>query len=169
MWKFLAILLSFPGAVLASEMTPVEKAAGFCATNQETYCYEWALARIDGLRFVAHGDEDTIEYSLYDADSGSYDKVVDVFPVLEDPTRPGHLFWGYPWDIADIRLGNVDGKPALLGTRKHGIKVSDEYGSPISDEVRTAILFVGRTTQPEALVEPLNFDPVLPLDLGHDG
>lgn len=175
MWKLLGCLLLLPVTASAANMAPVEKTAGFCAANQETYCYEWALTPTDQIRFVAHGDEYTIEYSFYRVDThgyrklDGYRKLADVFPVLQDPEHPGRLFWGYPWDITDIRLTEVIDSPALLSTTNHGIKVSDEYGTPVSDEVRPAILFVGTATQTDSEVEPLNFAPVLLTDLGHEG
>ena len=142
---------------IGSEMAPVPKNSGYCKTSNETYCYEWALTRDHAVRFIARGDEDVIEYSFYRVASGQYERAGDVYPVLKDEGRPGQLFWAYPWDITDIALGPDESALMLLGTFEHTFTVSDEYGNTISNERRPAVLFVGKTTQPESILSPLHF------------
>jgi hypothetical protein len=169
MWKSLACALLLPTFASAADMSRVPVGAGFCKGNDESFCFEWAVSSVQNLRFVAHGDEDGIEYRFYRADHGSYELVADVFPVLQDAAHPHTLFWAYPWDIADIKIVSLEGEPAILATRQHQLKVRDVFGMAVSDEVRQAVLFTGTTTQPEITVEMLPFKPLLLSRLGNDG
>ena len=165
MWKFLAVLTLLPVAAPAAEMSRIEKDAGYCAESSETYCFEWRINSLGDLYFIANGDEDSIEYAFYAREESGYLKLLDILPVLEDPSRPGQLFWGYPWDIADIKLTPAGERVAFLGTFDHQLSTVDEDGARVRLSNRPAILFVGRTTQPEASVASLRIEPIAPSQL----
>ena len=165
MWNVIGGLL-LSASTSAAEMTRVERDAGYCAGNEETYCFEWIIPSLGNLRFIAHGDEDVIEYGFYQIGVNGYCILSNVLPVLEDASRPGQLFWGYPWDIADIKLTHSGERAALLGTFNHQLTSTDDDGVSINLSGKRAVLFVGRTTQPEAPVAPLQFEAVAPSEMG---
>lgn len=140
-------------------MTPVPLAESRC--SQYAYvpsiCHEWALP--SGIRFVAQGDEDGIEYAFYRPTDGLYEAFVRVYPVLQDASRPDTLFWGYPWDITDIARPDDPERGDLLASFDHDILDDGVAESPAWQRRVPAVLFVGRTTQPQVTVAPLAFRP----------
>jgi hypothetical protein len=161
MLKFLCILLVLPFGANAVEMTPVGKATGYCASNQESYCFEWSFASDEGLRFVANGDEDDIDYAFYRVGAGKYRKLADVSPLLEDASMPGQLFWGYPWDITGIKVDSAGRAPSLMATRSFAhAEIDLSTGQPLPTQVMPAVLFVGRTTRPETKRDPIPLETV---------
>jgi hypothetical protein len=87
--------------------------------------------------------------------SGQYQYLVRVYPVLRDPSKSESLYWAYPWDIEDIVL---DRSGALLATFTHDLVDDGEATSPPWQKRIPAVLFEGRTTQPDMKVPRLNFD-----------
>lgn len=145
-----------PATAARRAMTPVPANAGYCANPGDGRCYEWKIEADPSLRVIAYGFEDGIDYSFYRRDrKGRYRRIVDFHPAMQDSTRPGQLFWGYAWDVHDIVLA-PDGK-SFQATFDHTI-VIDGNGDPMPGQKRTpAVLFVGRTTQPDMKVEALRF------------
>lgn len=151
----------------SSVMTAVPEAAGYCANKGDGMCYEWKLEADPSLRVIAYGFEDGIDYSFYRRGrKGDYRRIVDFHPVVKDAGRPNQLFWGYPWDIQDLAVA-PDGR-SLLTTFEHAI-VQDGNQDPMPGQKRIpALLFTGRTTQPDMKVQPLRFQPAT-LDAMRDG
>lgn len=164
--RFLTAVVSIPLALCGAlctpaiaaprAMTPVPANSGFCADPGDGMCYEWKLEADPSLRVIAYGFEDGIDYSFYRRDrKGGYRRIVDFHPAMQDPTRPGQLFWGYAWDVHDIVLA-PDGK-SFQATFDHAI-VIDGNVDPMPGQKRTpAVLFVGRATQPDMKVKALRF------------
>ena len=157
MRKFLGILLaSLSFSATAENMTSVPESQSYCF-NRTTYCYEWQLASDPGIRVVAWGDEDGIDYSFFRRSvTGKYERLFRVLPVLQDSSRSGGLFWAYPWDMTDIA---VEKKGTLQATFDHDLVDDSDVDSP-SDQTRLpAVLFIGRTTQPDVKVKHPRFQP----------
>lgn len=145
-----------PANAATRAMTAVPEKTGYCANRGDGMCYEWQLEADPSLRVIAYGFEDGIDYSFYRRSrKGDYRRIVDFHPAMQDAARPGQLFWGYAWDIQDIVLA-PDGK-SFQATFDHRIVV-DGNGDPMPGQKRyPAVLFVGRTTQPDMTVESLRF------------
>jgi hypothetical protein len=148
--------------VVAAEMTPVLAADGYCgnATDPGAICYEWKLTMDPAVRFIAHGFEDGIEYGFHRRSlNDEYKHIVRVVPVLKDGSRSGKLFWGYPWDIVDLALTDAGRPDQILAAFEHGLEQDGEVHSPAWQRRLPAVLFHGRTSQPEATVAPIRFKP----------
>ena len=166
----ITLVLLASGTVHAGGMTVVPREDGYCHTRTESYCFEWKLVGDPTVRFIARGDEDVIDYSFFRVGTkGQYKQLVSVHPVLKDNSRPGQLFWAYPWDIADIALAPGKRQPVLLATYEHSLTVTDGEGETISSAHLPAVLFIGRTTQPTATVPPLHFSATPALHLKGTG
>lgn len=96
-------------------------------------------------------------YSFYRRSSTeAYRHIVRVFPVLLDSSRADSLFWGYPWDIEDLV---PDEAGDMLATFEHDL-IYDGVDYPRPWQRRMpAVLFAGRTTQPQLTVSALPFEP----------
>ena len=163
---FFGLAMFASGAANAAGMTAVADGTGNCRSLAETYCYEWALDADRSVRFVARGDEDIIDYSLFGVGkSGRYERLTGVHPVLKDRDHPGLLFWAYPWDISDIAIAPGEHQPVLLATLDHPILVRNAEGDVISNARLPAVLFLGRSTQPRAKVALIEFSPTPVRDL----
>lgn len=120
-------------------------------------CHEWTLTADPAIRFVAYGFEDGIDYSFFRrSESGMYRHLVRIHPLLRDASRPDSLFWGYPWDVEDLALAPSGD---LLVTFGHDV-LDDGVVAEWPGQRRTpAVLFVGRTTQPQFSHPLLDFAP----------
>jgi len=156
--RFFCLLLLLPASLAhADNMTAIPRGSGFCTEDrmaEEDYCHEWALASAPSIRFVAEGYSDGIEYGFYKLQgNGHYEHIIRVYPVIRDSSRSGALFWGYAWDIHDIVLPGKDGRKEVevLATFEHTIDEDyfQEVESPEWQKRIPAVLFIGRTTQPE--------------------
>jgi hypothetical protein len=77
------------------------------------------------------------------------------------------LFWGYPWDIEDIALAPDRSKGVVLASFRHSIVDDGEVDSPAWQLRVPAVLFVGTTTQPQAVVKVEGFAPASIAALRH--
>lgn len=164
--SLLLLLLAQPA--YSSGMSAVSEDEGFCGRSEDksAMCYEWALSASPSIRFIAYGYEDGIEYGFYNLQSDDrYEHILRVHPVVRDSSRSDALFWGYPWDIQDIVLSGDEGDKDVLATFDHAIVDDGEVYSPAWQKQIPAVLFVGRTTQPEMVVTPLKFQPSALYDL----
>ena len=155
MRAFVALLLMACGsAAHARGMNAVPENVGFCVGKAGT-CHEWSLASDPSIRFIAHGFEDGIEYAFHrKRPTGEYEYLVRVYPVLRDATRAESFYWGYPRDIDDVV---VDSKGALLATFGHELFDDGNVESLPWQKRIPAVLFIGRTTQPDIKVPKLRF------------
>ena len=153
--NYLAILLATLSFSASAEgMTPVPESERYCL-NRTTYCYEWQLVSNPAIRLVAWGDEDGIDYSFFRrSTTKQYERLVRVLPVLQDSSRPGGLFWAYPWDMKDIA---VDKAGNLQATFAHDLIDDSDVDSPANQTRLPAVLFLGRTTQPDVSVKHPKF------------
>lgn len=146
----------------SSGMAAVPGETGFCGRLEDTsaMCYEWAFSAHPRVRFVAYGYEDGIQYGFYSLNSeGTYEHILRIYPVIRDSSQKNGLFWGYPWDIQDIVLVGEEGQQKIFATFEHHISDDGDVCSPAWQAHVPAVLFIGRTTQPEAKVPWLDFMP----------
>ncbi|SUS05883.1 conserved exported hypothetical protein [uncultured Defluviicoccus sp.] len=157
----LALLVSLPAT--GAGMVTVPRAEGYCGSvpDKSAVCFEWRMAFDPDVRFLAYGYEDGIDYWFSrKSGDGRYQTIVAVHPVLRDESRPGRVFWGYPWDITDVALPDSGSDDAMLVSFGHGIVAEGEADPPEGQKRVPAVLFVGRTTQPETTVEVEDFVPL---------
>lgn len=149
---------TIPGA---PNMVKVAKAQGFCAQRDEGICQEWRFARAPLLRLVADGDEDGMDYAFYQRDAaGEYHYIVRIYPALRDAARPGRLFWGYTWDIADIVVEPGNGQLQVQGSFAHEIEDEGPIENQPWQRRVPVVLFEGTTTQPDITVRAHEFHPI---------
>lgn len=154
----MTIALALLATVTAIGMTPIPRDQGFCRTDQSHYCYEWKLQSDPRQRLVARGDEDGVEYTFQALDArGRHGHPVRIHPVIQDAEHQGRLFWGYAWDIRDLALA-ADGR-SLLSSFTHTLVDGSNVETPRGQQRIPAVLFSGRTTQPDMAVQPTDFAP----------
>ena len=150
--------LALLATATAIGMVPIPRDQGFCRTDQSHYCYEWKLQSDPRQRLVARGDEDGVEYTFQALDArGRHGRPVRIHPVIQDAEHQGRLFWGYAWDIRDIALA-ADGR-SLLASFTHTLVAGSNVETPHGQQRIPAVLFSGRTTQPDMTVQPTDFAP----------
>jgi hypothetical protein len=138
-------------------MSAVPPHFGFCVGKDDAMCYEWTLTSDPSVRLVAYGYEDGIEYAFYRLKNGVYKHLVRIYPVLQDSRYRDTYFWGYAWDIEDIVVASD--KSSIMATFKHSIVDDGEAYSPSWQKRIPAVLFTGRTTQPDMKVSVSEFKP----------
>ena len=96
-------------SIPASNLVAVENSPNNRCGEWGCMYFEWKVRGLPGIRYVASGYEDGIDYSLYRvSDDLNYELVLRVNPVAEDPK--GNHWWGYPWVTRDIAVEIVDGQ-----------------------------------------------------------
>lgn len=158
MQALLSLGLFFCGVASAAGMSAIPQQSGFCTDKDDAICYEWTLASDPDVRVIAYGYEDGVEYAFYRLEHGVYRHLVRIHPVLQDPARRDTYFWGYPWDIRDIAI--APDKRSAMATFKHSLIDDGEVYSPSWQRRIPAVLFIGKTTQPDIKVPVLQFKPV---------
>lgn len=150
-----ALLAIFPIASCSNGMTKVPENTRFC-TGQDSYCYEWALRSDPGIRLIAWGDEESIEYSFRRRSrDGQYKFLFRFHPVIVDASRKKSLHLGYPWNIEDIALTRSGD---VFATFKHGMSSDEEITFQPWQKRVPVVLFLGRTTQPDMCVPRMHFN-----------
>lgn len=104
--------------------------------------------------YSASGYEDGIDYALYDLDLNTgTEKLLFYFnPVIvEDDNH----YWGYPWDILNMLVKNVDGKMKILSSTDHNIIRDGNITIPGEQSIFPCIFFNGTSTQPDIRVDEI--------------
>ncbi len=144
----------------AGGMSPVAKEKGYCFHYDGT-CREWVLDTPGNVRLIAQGYETGIDYSFYSRDdSGKYQHLLRIRPVLQDDSRKGSLFWGYSEDISDLAPSSGKKTFTVLAAFDDSVKDVGEVYSPRWQKQVPAILFVGQTTHPDKKVAKLRFKAI---------
>jgi hypothetical protein len=154
---FSCLLLSVCAAAQAGGMKPVPEKERSCH-EIATFCYEWILIDSPDVRFMAYGDEDGIDYSFYrKGKRGHYRRLIRIYPVIRDDSRGGDYFWGYPWDISDIAEAP---NGTLQVAFDHNILDEGESRNDAWQKKIPAVLFIGRTTQPDMTKSKFDYRPM---------
>lgn len=155
--QFIRELASF-----TRRMTPIAGNTGYCKQEAPTaFCQEWALVTTPSLRVVAAGYEDGMNYDFYRLKKdGSYQHIVQFYPVIRDDVDGGALYWGYPWDIRDIALPPRAEPDAVLATFAHQMMDDGEVQTPDWQKRIPAVLFTGRPSVTRIPVAPTNITSV---------
>ncbi len=104
--------------------------------------------------YEASGYEDGIDYLLYDLnlEIGKQEILFFFNPIiLEDDKH----YWGYPWDIMNILVKNIDGELRILSSLDHEVIREGEVSFPESQTIFPCIFFNGTTSQPNINVEEI--------------
>jgi len=104
--------------------------------------------------YSASGYEDGIDYAFYNLNlSNGKEELIFYFnPVLEEN---GQLYWGYPWDVKDIKLMKKDSVLKVYASIDHDILRDGNITIPENQSLFPAIFFTGHSTQPEMKVEEI--------------
>jgi hypothetical protein len=154
---YCVFLLLLAQPVSAAGMTAVQAKTGFCSES-DGICYEWFFSSNNSIRFIAHGDEDGIEYGFYTLLPDSrYEHIIRIYPVIRDASRENNFFWGYPWDIKDIVTSSNKNGKNVLATFVHSVTDDGVVESPAWQKRVPVVLFNGRTTQAAMTMPPLKF------------
>ena len=118
------------------------------------YYFAWKISNIDSLLIVAEGYEDGIDYSLYKINKTNALKLLFRFnPILIDSSNKlKKYYWGYPWDINDIKANKDKDTLKLMSSVNHSIERDGVIDIPNWQKVLPAIFFTGKTTQPNISV-----------------
>jgi len=104
---------------------------------------------------TAFGYADGITYSIYKQTFGNKkeDELLLQFNPVIDASDEGKYYWGYPWDLSDLKARRVGSHFEMLCSFDHKIE-GDEGGddNPPWQRQTPVIFFEGKTTQPEATV-----------------
>lgn len=150
------LLLVLPGIGWARAWTEVPEAERSCA-GETGYCYQWRLDADPTLSFVATGDEDGGEMGLYRrAADGREELLAQVFPSMDDISRPGARFWGYPWYLSDVVVDDAHGI-RLSVALEHGYTYDGGWTPPAWQVRFPFILFRGATKQANIKVPALTY------------
>lgn len=171
MRRFILIGLAiWCGCASAKDMLPVRDGSGVCKSGGDGFCYEWKMSIDPSIHFVGIGFEDGASYFFYRVNKGKHTPLLRIYPVIKDARYPKQMFWGYPWDIKDItsQSGNEVVLHAAITLSK---KFEDSADQDVEDTTPTgqhripAVLFVGKTTQREMVVDPLSYKTIKLSDL----
>lgn len=147
----------------AQEMVPVRDGSGVCKKTDDGFCYEWRMTADRNIHFVGWGYEDGASYAFYRKHKGKYVQLLRVYPVLQDKRYPDQMFWGYPWDIRDIvssrSARSVEVRAAIELTKKFDDSADKDIEEwiPVGQQRIPAVLFIGKTTQPDMTVDRLSY------------
>jgi hypothetical protein len=99
---------------------------------------------------VAEGYEDGIDYSFYKINKTNSLKLLFRFnPILIDSSNKlKKYYWGYPWDINDIKANKDKDTLKLMSSLNPSIERDGVIDIPSWQKVLPAIFFIGKTTQP---------------------
>jgi hypothetical protein len=159
-------LAALPAQAKKLNMFAVPEAQAHCAAElaDGAYCYEWKLVADPSLRIVSSGYEDGGSVIIYRRDArGRYRHLAEVLPALQDPRYPGQLFWGYSWDIEDIKVVTHGRRVRIMATFDHPELDRMLAGEVTAPETRALVLFVGKTTQPGMKLASVGFSE-MPVD-----
>ena len=123
--------------------------------SDSRYYFAWKISNIDSLLIVAEGFSDGIDYSLYKIDKTNSLKLLFRFnPILIDSSsKLKKYYWGYPWDINDIKTDRNKDTLKLLCSISHSIGREGIMDIPKWQKILPAIFFIGKTTQPEITID----------------
>lgn len=96
------------------------------------------------------GDSDGINYAFYDQNlKDGIDNLIFFFnPIIIDTTQEKQIYWGYPWDIKDIKIKKESGTVKILNSIDHDIKRNGEIEQPSNQSILPVICFTGKSSQP---------------------
>lgn len=104
----------------------------------------------------AFGYEDGIAYSVFKQNfkNGKDILLFQFNPVLIDDSRENKNFWGYPWDLVDVKVNRKGNYYELLCSFNHNVEGDFEnVETPKWQRKIPVIFFDGKTTQPESMVD----------------
>ena len=118
------------------------------------YYFAWKISDIDSFLIVADGYEDGIDYSIYKISNTNSLKLLFRFnPILIDSSNKlKKYYWGYPWDINDIKTSKDKDTLKFMCSINHSIERDGVIDIPSWQKVLPAIFFIGKTTQPNISV-----------------
>lgn len=104
----------------------------------------------------AFGYEDGIAYSVFKQDfkSGKDVLLFQFSPVLVDASRERKHFWGYPWDLIDVKAKRKGNYYELLCSFNHNVEGDfTNVKTPKWQRRIPVIFFNGKTTQPDSVID----------------
>ncbi len=124
----------------------------------QDYYFAWKIKNIENILIVAEGYSDGIDYSFYNViDIDSIALIFRFNPVIIDTSNKSQdYYWGYPWDINDIKIKYNDGNFVVLSSTQHSIERDGEINIPKFQKILPAIFFTGKSTQPTIKVGKIN-------------
>lgn len=99
--------------------------------------------------------DDSSEYSIYKQDlkAGKDTLLFDFNPVLVDYSRRNKMFWGYAWDVTNIKARYYRGEIQILASTSY--RFDDEEEPRDGFKLRPVVFFSGKTTQPESVLSQI--------------
>ena len=127
--------------------------------------FEWRIPALPGIRYVASGYEDGIDYSLYRVTKeGGYELIVRVNPIVLD--AEGRLGWGYPWVTTGLVLERTPEGIRFLATFDHQIVRDGVISVPEWQKSIPALLLRGDGGKSDSEFADLIFTPFGAAGLG---
>jgi len=107
--------------------------------------------------FWATGYSEGIDYVFLDQDFENNEDVPIFYfnPTILDPSKHKEFFWGYYWDITDLKLKKAHNSIKLLCSINHKIYRYGEITVPNSQVQLPVVCFSGKSTQPDTEVEEI--------------
>ncbi|MEQ6119794.1 hypothetical protein [Reichenbachiella sp. MALMAid0571] len=104
--------------------------------------------------YEASGYEDGIDYLLYDLnlEIGKQEILFFFNPIILEDDK---YYWGYPWDIMNMLVKNIDGELKILSSLDHDIIREGEVTFPDDQIIFPCIFFNGTSTQQNINVEEI--------------
>lgn len=97
--------------------------------------------------FYATGYEDGIDYYFSDFDLSSGQETVMFYfnPIIIENEK---MYWGYPWDISDIKMSHDKGTQIYVSLEHDLDRLGAEIKRPENQQLFPVVFFSGHSTQP---------------------